>query len=43
MGRLDAPGALHHVMVRNQANSHLRDDADRADFMFVAALAKDGA
>ncbi len=37
--RLDAPGALHHVMVRGIERSRLfRDDRDRADF--VARLAQ---
>ena len=36
--RLDAPGALHHVMVRGiERRAIFRDDADRADF--VARLA----
>ncbi len=36
--RLDAPGALRHVMVRGlEHRSILRDDTDRADF--VARLA----
>jgi len=43
--RLDAPGALHHVMVRGiERTAIFRDDADRADFIVrLAALAKDGA
>ncbi len=32
--RLDAPGTLHHVMVRGiEARSIFRDDRDRADFV----------
>ena len=37
--RLDAPGTLHHVMVRGIERTALfRDDQDRADF--VARLAR---
>jgi REP-associated tyrosine transposase len=36
--RLDAPGVLHHVMVRGiERRALFRDDADRPDF--VARLA----
>ena len=36
--RLDAPGTLHHVMVRGiERTALVRDDVDRADF--VARLA----
>ncbi len=43
--RLDAPGTLHHVMVRGIERTALfRDDRDRADFVArVAALAETGA
>ncbi len=42
--RLDAPGVLHHVMVRGiERTSIFRDDADRADFLArLAALAEQG-
>ena len=37
--RLDAPGTLHHVMVRGlERRPIFREDADRADF--VARLAR---
>ncbi len=41
--RLDAPGTLHHVMVRGiEARSIFRDDRDRVDFVRrVASLAQD--
>src|SRR3990172_2456581 len=43
--RLDAPGTLHHVMVRGiERRAIFRDDADRADFVGrLAALAERGA
>jgi REP-associated tyrosine transposase len=43
--RLDAPGVLHHVMVRGIERTTLfRDDADRNDFVArLAALAEAGA
>ena len=43
--RLDAPGTLHHVMVRGIERAVIfRDDADRADFLGrLAALARDAA
>jgi len=43
--RLDAPDALHHVMVRGlERRVIFRDDQDRADFVArLAALAKAGA
>ena len=43
--RLDAPGILHHVMVRGiERRPIVRDDADRADFVGrVAALVEVGA
>ena len=43
--RLDAPGILHHVMVRGlERRIIFRDDADRADFVArVARLAEEGA
>jgi len=43
--RLDAPNALHHVMVRGlERRAIFRDDADRADFVArLAALAEAGA
>ena len=43
--RLDAPGVLHHVMVRGiERRPIVRDDADRADFVRrVAALVEVGA
>jgi len=43
--RLDAPGALHHVMVRGLERQRIfRDDADRTDFVArLAALAEQGA
>jgi putative transposase len=43
--RLDAPGVLHHVVVRGLERRVLfRDDRDRADFLGrVAALAASGA
>jgi len=43
--RLDAPGVLHHVMVRGlERRAIFRDDADRADFVGrLAALAEAGA
>ena len=43
--RLDAPGTLHHVMVRGIERTALfRDDRDRADFVTrLAALAESGA
>ena len=43
--RLDAPGTLHHVMVRGIERAVIfRDDADRADFLArLAALAEGGA
>ncbi len=43
--RLDAPGVLHHVMVRGLERQPIfRDDADRADFVTrLAALAESGA
>jgi len=43
--RLDAPGTLHHVMVRGiERTTVFRDDADRADFVArVARLAEQGA
>ena len=42
--RLDAPGTLHHVMVRGIERTALfRDDRDRADFVArVAQLAERG-
>ena len=43
--RLDAPNALHHVMVRGlERRAIFRDDVDRADFVArLAALAEAGA
>ena len=43
--RLDAPGTLHHVMVRGIERTALfRDDRDRTDFVArLAALAETGA
>ena len=43
--RLDAPGTLHHVMVRGiEGRAIFRDDTDRADFVArLAALAAEGA
>ena len=43
--RLDAPGTLHHVMVRGIERAVIfRDDADRGDFLArLAALAEGGA
>jgi len=43
--RLDAPGVLHHIMVRGIERTQLfRADADRADFVFrLADLAEQGA
>jgi putative transposase len=43
--RLDAPGVLHHVMVRGiERTSLFRDDTDRADFLArLAAQAEGGA
>ena len=43
--RLDAPGTLHHVMVRGiERRAIFRDDRDRADFLRrLAALAAGGA
>ena len=43
--RLDAPNALHHVMVRGIERTALfRDDTDRTDFVArLAALAEQGA
>src|SRR5512136_2781313 len=43
--RLDAPGVLHHVMVRGIERTTLfRDDPDRTDFLArVATLAAAGA
>jgi hypothetical protein len=43
--RLDAPGALHHVMVRGlECRAIFRDDGDRAEFVRrLAALAAGGA
>jgi putative transposase len=43
--RLDAPGVLHHVMVRGlERRALFRDDVDRADFVGpVARLAETGA
>ena len=43
--RLDAPGALHHVMVRGLERQRIfRDDADRTDFVArLAALVEHGA
>ena len=43
--RLDAPGVLHHVMVRGlERRAIFRDDRDRADFVRrLAALAASGA
>ena len=43
--RLDAPGVLHHVMVRGIERTALfRDDRDRADFVArLARLAEGGA
>ena len=43
--RLDAPGTLHHVMVRGIARTVIfRDDGDRDDFVArVAPLAEQGA
>ncbi len=43
--RLDAPGVLHHVMVRGIERTFLfREDTDRADFVArLAALAEKGA
>ena len=43
--RLDAPGTLHHVMVRGIERTQIfRADADRADFVTrLAALAAQGA
>jgi len=43
--RLDAPNALHHVMVRGLERLVIfQDDRDRIDFVTrVAALAEDGA
>jgi REP element-mobilizing transposase RayT len=43
--RLDAPGVLHHVMVRGiERTTIFRDDPDRTDFVArVAALAEGGA
>jgi hypothetical protein len=43
--RLDAPGTLHHVMVRGiERTSIFRADADRADFVArLAALVERGA
>ncbi len=43
--RLDAPGVLHHVMVRGwERRAIFRDDRDRADFVRrLAALAEGGA
>jgi len=45
MPRLDAPGTLHHVMVRGLARRGIfRDDPARADFVNrLAALAAAGA
>ena len=45
MPRLDAPGTLHHVMVRGiERTSIFRDDTDRSDFVArLAALAEAGA
>jgi len=45
LARLDAPGVLHHVMVRGlERRAIFRDDADRADFIDrLAALAEVGA
>ena len=43
--RLDAPGVLHHVMVRGlDRQAIFRDEADRRDFVGrLAALAEAGA
>jgi REP element-mobilizing transposase RayT len=43
--RLDAPGTLHHVMVRGiERTTIFRDDTDRADFVArLAGLAEAGA
>lgn len=43
--RLDAPGVLHHVLVRGlERHAIFRDDVDRADFVArLAALAESGA
>jgi REP element-mobilizing transposase RayT len=43
--RLDAPGTLHHVMVRGlERRVIFRDDTDRADFVArLATLAERGA
>ena len=43
--RLDAPGTLHHVMVRgSERTTVFRDDRDRADFIArLARLAEAGA
>jgi len=43
--RLDAPGILHHVMVRGfERRTVFRDDADRTDFVArLAAVAEQGA
>jgi len=45
LARLDAPGTLHHVMVRGIERTQIfRDDTDRADFVArVAGLAEAGA
>jgi len=45
LARLDAPGVLHHVMVRGlERRAIFRDDADRTDFVDrLAALAEVGA
>jgi len=42
--RLDAPGVLHHVMVRGiERRAIFRDDADRAEFVArLAALVREG-
>ena len=43
--RLDAPGTLHHIMVRGIERTNLfRDDTDRADFLaHLAGLVERGA
>ncbi len=38
---LDAPGTLHHVMVRGlERRPIFREDADRADFVVMGDVAK---